>query len=77
MDHASMSNIAPEDIRQHGSLGAGVKAKAPPVCPTDSEAVTPRRKTQTLDYVWRSGVAGGLAGCTVSTTPSKPLRAQC
>ena len=25
-----------------------------------------RRRTQNMDYVWRSAVAGGLAGCAVS-----------
>lgn len=37
------------------------------VCPTDDEAITPRNRTRSWDYVWRSGVAGGLAGCAVST----------
>lgn len=39
------------------------------VCPTDDEAVVPRKvDKQSLDYLWRSGTAGGVAGCAVSTT---------
>lgn len=39
-----------------------------PVCPTDDEAVVPRKSVdkQSFDYLWRSGTAGGLAGCAVS-----------
>lgn len=36
--------------------------------PADGEAVAvPRKKVdkQSWDYVWRSGMAGGLAGCAV------------
>lgn len=41
------------------------------VCPTDDEAVVPRKvDKQSLDYLWRSGTAGGLAGCAVSTMGS-------
>ncbi|PHH59269.1 hypothetical protein CDD81_3505 [Ophiocordyceps australis] len=37
------------------------------VCPTDDEALTPRKQTRSWDYVWKSGVAGGLAGCAAKT----------
>lgn len=38
------------------------------VCPTDDEAVVPRKvDKQSLDYLWRTGTAGGVAGCAVST----------
>jgi hypothetical protein len=42
----------------------------PKICPTDDEAIIPRvpsRKLdkQTWEYVIKSGVAGGLAGCAV------------
>lgn len=37
------------------------------VCPTDDESVVPRKvDKQSLDYLWRSGTAGGVAGCAVS-----------
>ena len=45
------------------------KLRADPVIfPTDGDAVAPKRRTpqkHSLDYVWRSGLAGGLAGCAV------------
>ncbi|TAQ88791.1 hypothetical protein B7494_g2887 [Chlorociboria aeruginascens] len=40
------------------------------VCPADDDAIAtnPRtRKTQTWDYVWRSGLAGGMAGSAAKT----------
>ena len=46
--------------------------KATALCPTDDEAVLPRRKPppkldkQSTEYVLKSGLAGGLAGCAVS-----------
>jgi len=43
----------------------------PALCPTDDEATVPRRKArhnkQSLEYLWRSGVAGGMAGCVVGS----------
>ncbi|EFY98206.2 mitochondrial carrier protein LEU5 [Metarhizium robertsii ARSEF 23] len=71
MDHASMTELARGRVRQH----VGVAAMAPAVasnrdaavCPTDDEAITPRNRTRSWDYVWRSGVAGGLAGCAAKT----------
>ncbi|KAK5660243.1 hypothetical protein OQA88_12781 [Cercophora sp. LCS_1] len=45
--------------------------KDPAVCPTDDEAAIPKRKgaqnKRSLDYVWRSGVAGGMAGSVAKT----------
>ncbi|KAI8723372.1 hypothetical protein NCS52_00193000 [Fusarium sp. LHS14.1] len=70
MEHAPMSDLARNAKDQgHGSAEGFNKARkqSPPVCPTDDEAVTPKRKTQTLDYVWRSGVAGGFAGSAAKT----------
>lgn len=69
-----MTEIARDKVRQH--VGAATAAAAgspspkhrkdPAVCPTDEEALTPNSKTRSLDYVWKSGVAGGVAGCAVS-----------
>ncbi|MCJ1362671.1 hypothetical protein MMC16_001777 [Acarospora aff. strigata] len=46
----------------------------PAVCPTDDDTIAPRRvgtqkkmDKQSLDYVLRSGLAGGLAGCAAKT----------
>lgn len=38
------------------------------ICPTDDDAIAPARKKphkQSFDYIWRTGVAGGLAGSAV------------
>ncbi|KAL0944418.1 mitochondrial carrier protein [Colletotrichum truncatum] len=62
MEHASMSEVAPNKQRSKP------ETKIPPVCPTDDDDTAKLRKqTRTLDYVWRSGVAGGLAGCAAKT----------
>jgi solute carrier family 25 (mitochondrial carrier protein), member 16 len=40
----------------------------PALCPTDDDAITLKRQMpqkQSLEYVWRSGLAGGMAGCAV------------
>jgi len=50
-------------------VGEGRK-KDVAVCQTDDDAITPKRqkpKKQSFDYVWRSGVAGGLAGCAAKS----------
>ncbi|KAH6856577.1 mitochondrial carrier domain-containing protein [Chaetomium sp. MPI-CAGE-AT-0009] len=44
--------------------------KEPAVCPTDDEAQVPRKTAKdkrSFDYVWKSGVAGGMAGCAAKT----------
>ncbi|KAH6635309.1 mitochondrial carrier domain-containing protein [Chaetomium sp. MPI-SDFR-AT-0129] len=44
--------------------------KEPAVCPTDDEAQVPRKATkdkQSVNYVVKSGIAGGLAGCAAKT----------
>lgn len=51
----------------------------PAICPTDDEhgsvAVATKQPLdkRSFDYLWRSGVAGGLAGCAVSSLPPLPL----
>jgi hypothetical protein len=39
----------------------------PTICPTDDEAIVPKAalNKQSWEYVVKSGVAGGLAGCAV------------
>ncbi|CAL3962758.1 unnamed protein product [Diplocarpon coronariae] len=40
------------------------------ICPTDDDATAPKTKKphkQSLDYIWRTGVAGGLAGSAAKT----------
>ncbi|POR31463.1 Mitochondrial carrier protein LEU5 [Tolypocladium paradoxum] len=72
VDHAaSMSEIARDQVqqvRQHVGVAAAADKKDPAVCRTDDEALTPRKQaTRSWDYVWRSGVAGGMAGCAAKT----------
>ncbi|KAH8651584.1 mitochondrial carrier domain-containing protein [Tricladium varicosporioides] len=48
----------------------GLRRKEVAVCPTDDDTIAPRVKKphkQSLDYIWRTGVAGGLAGCAAKT----------
>lgn len=75
-----MTEIARDTVRQHvgaataaATVTATKKKTDPAVCPTDEEAITPRNKTRSWDYVWRTGVAGGLAGCAVRTNPHDTL----
>ncbi|KAI9726787.1 MAG: hypothetical protein M1828_000643 [Chrysothrix sp. TS-e1954] len=47
--------------------------KEPAICPTDDDAVVPRRSMprkldkQSTEYILKSGLAGGLAGCAAKT----------
>lgn len=45
--------------------------KVPAICPTDDDTIAPEEKKpskQSFDYIWRTGVAGGLAGSAVCTS---------
>ncbi|KAG6233037.1 hypothetical protein E4U26_003398 [Claviceps purpurea] len=71
--HASMTETARDKIQQHVEVDtASSESKwrqEPAVCPTDEVARTSgvRTSTRSWDYVWRSGVAGGVAGCAAKT----------
>ncbi|KAK4640399.1 coenzyme A transporter [Podospora bellae-mahoneyi] len=75
MSHASMPGVSSPQIGRDTTRAArlnatALPAKDPAVCPTDDEAQVPRKppkNKRSLDYVWRSGVAGGLAGCAAKT----------
>lgn len=56
----------PQEMDARGERGS----KDAAICPTDDETVTPRKRPskQSVDYLWRSGLAGGLAGCAVCDT---------
>ena len=61
MSHASMSETAAAqsaDARQHGA--------GKPKQTSIEEALTRKRSKRSYDYLWKSGVAGGFAGCAVS-----------
>ncbi|PHH70349.1 hypothetical protein CDD82_7183 [Ophiocordyceps australis] len=61
----SVPEIARDQVQQTRQQILDNKDTA--VCPTDHEALTPRRQTRSWNYVWKSGVAGGLAGCAAKT----------
>ncbi|KAK0735707.1 mitochondrial carrier domain-containing protein [Apiosordaria backusii] len=74
MSHASMPGVSSPQIGRETTRAtrqnAALQTKEPAVCPTDDEAQVPRKPAKnkrSLDYVWRSGVAGGLAGCAAKT----------
>lgn len=72
---ASSTVTADEALHIAGNAEAdGHRAREPAICPTDDEhgsiAADKHRKVdkQSWDYLWRSGVAGGFAGCAVRLT---------
>lgn len=73
-DAGSMADIARDKARQHGATVVGTAASAPAPrrkeaaisTANDDAAAAARAKTRSWDYIWRSGVAGGIAGCAVS-----------
>lgn len=79
MDHASMNDIArQENSRHHGRdalIRVNKESHRDVVVAPRQETLALARKTQTWDYIWRSGVAGGLAGCAVSI--DHPIRHVC
>lgn len=69
-DHGSMADIARDKARPHG-VAASASAPAPrrqdsAISPANDEVLASRAKTRSWDYIWRTGVAGGVAGCAVS-----------
>lgn len=76
----SSTNAAPKVQQSQGQrsmASSALKADttghgSPAICPTDHETVIPKREgrktkidNQSLEYIVKSGVAGGLAGCAV------------
>jgi solute carrier family 25 protein 16 len=71
LSHASET----ETTNKPRQMNDVAKRRSDPVlCPTDGNAIAPKRKApekRSLDYVWRSGLAGGLAGCAVCQNTSQ------
>lgn len=66
-DHGAMSEVA-RDVATAGAGSARADAAAAAArARSDAADQAARRKTWTFDYVWRSGVAGGIAGCAAKT----------
>ncbi|KAM3562993.1 hypothetical protein ARSEF4850_002534 [Beauveria asiatica] len=66
-DLSSMAQAA-QTKAHHGVAAAKHTKTDPAICPTDQENnVIPKTKTFSFDYAWRSGLAGGVAGCAAKT----------
>lgn len=70
-DHGSMADIARDKALQHGAAVAGA-TRTEAASPKSDEISAHRAKTRSWDYIWRSGVAGGVAGCAVSYCSQTP-----
>jgi hypothetical protein len=75
-----MNDIAREEKPRHHGRDTLFRANKEShrdvaVAPQQQETLAPKRKTQTFDYIWRSGVAGGLAGSAVSN--NRPVSQVC
>ncbi|KAK4456735.1 mitochondrial carrier domain-containing protein [Cladorrhinum samala] len=74
MSHAPIAGVPPskrhrEAVDAAPSRYEVAKTREAPVCPTDNEQLprNPAKNKRSLDYIWRSGVAGGLAGCAAKS----------
>lgn len=66
-----MADIARDKALQHGAAVAGA-TRTEAASPKSDEISAHRAKTRSWDYIWRSGVAGGVAGCAVSYCSQTP-----
>ncbi|CZS96275.1 probable ADP,ATP carrier protein [Rhynchosporium agropyri] len=60
------------EISKEGDMHTGAEARKGvlAICPTDDDTLAPKTKKphkQSFDYIWRTGVAGGLAGSAAKT----------
>ncbi|KAI6759276.1 hypothetical protein HG530_009956 [Fusarium avenaceum] len=69
LEHASMTEVARNsNIPDHVSSQALRRSHTEPTKrPTDMDAVAPKAQMNSFEYIWKSGVAGGLAGCAGKT----------
>ncbi|KAH8808714.1 mitochondrial carrier domain-containing protein [Xylogone sp. PMI_703] len=70
--HASppaLHSDKPREMALEERLSEKVRGKKDlAVCPTDQETIAPKKRNkQSFDYIWRTGVAGGLAGSAAKT----------
>jgi hypothetical protein len=61
-----MADIARDKALQHGATASAAPRRTEAASPKGDELSAHRAKTRSWDYIWRTGVAGGLAGCAVS-----------
>ncbi|PBP18568.1 hypothetical protein BUE80_DR010649 [Diplocarpon rosae] len=72
MPSALLNNASPPAMLKEKSreMDVEVRKKGLAICPTDDDAIareTKKPHKQSLDYIWRTGVAGGLAGSAAKT----------
>ncbi|KAH7238375.1 mitochondrial carrier domain-containing protein [Fusarium tricinctum] len=69
LEHASMTELARNsNIQDHVSSQALRRSHTEPTeRPADTDAVAPKAQMNSFEYIWKSGVAGGLAGCAGKT----------
>jgi solute carrier family 25 protein 16 len=80
MPPALLNNASPpamlKDKSREMDAAAEARKRELAICPTDDDTIAPKRKKphkQSWDYIWRTGVAGGLAGSAVrSPVPTDP-----
>lgn len=72
MNNVSMSDESHRLRESDDESGKAARRAGATVRPAADERKMLKSRTQSMDYVWRSGVAGGLAGCAVSNCTSFP-----
>lgn len=69
MPSALFNNVSPPAMLQDKSREMdGAHKKEPAICPTDDDTIALKARKpqkQSFDYIWKTGVAGGLAGSAV------------
>lgn len=61
-----MADIARDNALQHGATASVAPRRKEAASAKGDEISAHRAKTRSWDYIWKSGVAGGFAGCAVS-----------
>ena len=81
MPAALFNNASPPAMLMDKSRemeAAAAKRREIAICPTDDDTVAPKSKKthhkQSLDYIWRTGLAGGLAGSAVCTLKIQEMK---
>jgi solute carrier family 25 protein 16 len=77
MPSAFLKNASPSALLADKSREMDeARKKQLAICPTDDDTIAPKMKKphkQSFDYIWRTGVAGGMAGSAVrSPDPNIP-----
>ncbi|KAB8342725.1 hypothetical protein FH972_022325 [Carpinus fangiana] len=76
MSFSAPSNVSREDLAHTTPMTTSRQRPEAVICPTDDDAVVPRRNSaesrhaldkRSPEYIWKSGLAGGLAGCAAKT----------